>query len=100
MCRSNPAGPGITKAKGSKLRVATDEKHVCFPGCHSPSDLVSEYILRKAPDSHCFLGRALSRVGVVSVTSIQLSSCSVAQRVRCWQGLGSVKRNDSREPRR
>jgi hypothetical protein len=39
-------------ASGSKLRVATDEKHVCFPGCHFPSDLFWEYKLSKAPDSH------------------------------------------------
>jgi hypothetical protein len=42
--------------------VATDEKRVRFPGCHFPNVLFREYKLSKEPDSHYFLGRALSCV--------------------------------------
>src|ERR1019366_6799457 len=56
-------------ARGSKLRVATDERHVCLPGSHFPSGLFREYKLSKAPDPRLLVGPALSLITAALVNA-------------------------------
>src|ERR1035437_9354390 len=56
-------------ARGSKLRVATDERHVRLPGSHFPSGLFREYKLSKAPDPRLLVGPALSSITAALVNA-------------------------------